>query len=169
MNVVITIGRAHGSGGRHIGKIIAEKLGIECYDTRFITEAAERNGISEKVFQSYNERPVNSLLYSIAMAGSAIPRLARNNTERPLHGVCPCCGAEVRQNPGRKVKRFCSDKCRNAWWNSRLEQVDRKAHYKFVCACCKKPFTAYGNAGRKYCSHECYIKDRFGGGQNAGK
>lgn len=85
MNVVITIGREHGSGGRYIGKIIAEKSGIECYDTRFITEAAKRNGINEKVFQAYNECPVNSLLYSIVMAGSAIPGLAWNNTERPLH------------------------------------------------------------------------------------
>lgn len=82
-------------------------------------------------------------------------------------GICPCCGAKVVQNPGRKAKKFCSDKCRNKWWNSHLDQVGRKAHYEFVCACCKKPFTAYGNAGRKYCSHECYIKDRFGGGQNA--
>jgi endogenous inhibitor of DNA gyrase (YacG/DUF329 family) len=84
-------------------------------------------------------------------------------------GTCPCCGAEVVQNPGRKAKKFCSDKCRNKWWNSRLDQVERKAHYEFVCAYCKKPFTAYGNAGRKYCSHECYIKDRFGGGQDAEK
>lgn len=82
-------------------------------------------------------------------------------------GNCPCCGVKVAQNPGRKAKRFCSDKCRNKWWNSRLDQVERKAHYEFVCAYCKKPFTAYGNAGRKYCSHECYIKDRFGGGQDA--
>ena len=79
-------------------------------------------------------------------------------------GICPCCGKEVQQNPGRKTKRFCSDKCRNAWWNSHPEQVERKALYKFVCACCKKPFTAYGNAGRKYCSHACYVADRFGGG-----
>ncbi len=84
-------------------------------------------------------------------------------------GTCPCCGAKVEQNPGRKAKKFCSDKCRNKWWNSRLDQVERKAHYEFVCAYCKKPFTAYGNAGRKYCSHECYIKDRFGGGQDAEK
>ena len=82
-------------------------------------------------------------------------------------GICPCCGAEVKQNPGRKAKRFCSDKCRNKWWNSHLDPVERKAHYEFVCACCKKPFTAYGNAGRKYCSHACYVADRFGGGQNA--
>ena len=32
------------------------------------------------------------------------------------------------------------------------------------CARCGKPFTAYGNAGRKYCSHSCYIADRFKGG-----
>ncbi len=76
-------------------------------------------------------------------------------------GTCPCCGGKVAQNPGRKAKRFCSDKCRNTWWNSRLDQVERKAHYEFVCAYCKKPFTAYGNAGRKYCSHECYVISRI--------
>ncbi len=77
--------------------------------------------------------------------------------------ICPYCGAEVEQNPGRKAKKFCSDKCRNKWWNSHLDQVKWKAHYKFVCACCKNPFTAYGNAGRKYCSRACYIRGRFGG------
>lgn len=81
--------------------------------------------------------------------------------------TCLCCGVEIRQNPGRKVKKFCSDKCRNKWWNSHLEQVERKAYYEFMCVYCKKPFTAYGNAGRKYCSHACYVADRFGGGQNA--
>lgn len=77
---------------------------------------------------------------------------------------CLCCGKAVRQNPGRKEKKFCSDGCRNRWWNSNLDKVDRRANYDFVCACCKKPFTAYGNANRKYCSHQCYIEDRFGGG-----
>ena len=79
-------------------------------------------------------------------------------------GICPCCGAEVKQNPGRKAKKFCSDKCRNKWWNSHPDQIERKARYEFVCAYCKKPFTAYGNAGRKYCCHACYVADRFGGG-----
>lgn len=31
-----------------------------------------------------------------------------------------------------------------------------------ACAHCGKPFTAYGNKERKYCSHNCYISDRFG-------
>lgn len=78
--------------------------------------------------------------------------------------VCLCCGVAVKQNPGRKKKKFCSDKCRNKWWNANLDKVNRKAVYEYECPHCKKPFTAYGNANRKYCSHECYIADRFGGG-----
>ena len=79
--------------------------------------------------------------------------------------VCGCenCGQPVIQNPGRKKKRFCSDRCRNAWWNSHQEQVNKKANYECTCAYCNKSFISYGNRHRKYCSHECYIEDRFGG------
>ena len=55
---------------------------------------------------------------------------------------CLCCGIPVVQTSGRKEKRFCSDSCRNKWWNSHLDQVQRKANYEYVCPCCKKPFTA---------------------------
>lgn len=95
----------------------------------------------------------------------------RNNISRAeitLSGderKCLCCGKPVKQNPGRKPKKFCSDRCRMQWWNNHLDQVQRKANYDFVCPVCKKPFTVYGNANRKYCSHECYIEDRFGGGR----
>lgn len=78
---------------------------------------------------------------------------------------CLSCGTKIIQTEGKKQKKFCSDKCRNKWWNSHLERVNRKADYEFVCLHCKKPFTAYGNANRKYCSHQCYIANRFGGGE----
>ena len=77
---------------------------------------------------------------------------------------CLMCGVAVAQNIGRKEKKFCSDICRNKWWNSHLDLVNRKANYKYACPCCKREFTVYGNSHRKYCSHECYIRDRFGGG-----
>lgn len=76
---------------------------------------------------------------------------------------CKNCGKPVQQTPHRKRKMFCSDHCRNTWWNSHLEQVQRKAIYEFTCPCCGKQFTVYGNKNRKYCSHECYIEHRFGG------
>ena len=80
--------------------------------------------------------------------------------------VCACenCGKPVNQNPGRKKKRFCCDKCRNAWWNSHMDLVKKKANYECTCEKCGKSFISYGNKDRKYCSHECYIEDRFGGG-----
>ena len=76
---------------------------------------------------------------------------------------CENCGEPLVQNPGRKKKRFCSDKCRNIWWNSHPDQVNKKANYNCVCANCNKNFISYGNKHRKYCSHKCYIDDRFGG------
>lgn len=79
-------------------------------------------------------------------------------------GFCLHCSSLLHQIPGRKKVKFCSDKCRTAWWNSHPEAVNRKAVYSFICTHCGKPFTAYGNAGRKYCSHACYIADRYKGG-----
>ena len=40
-NVVITIGREFGSGGREIGKKVADRLGIKFYDKELLQEAAE--------------------------------------------------------------------------------------------------------------------------------
>ena len=77
--------------------------------------------------------------------------------------LCRFCGKTVPENPGRKEKKFCSDFCRNKWWNSHLDRVNRKAVYHFTCPVCGREFSAYGNRNRKYCSHGCYIEDRFGG------
>ena len=64
---VVTIGRQYGSGGREIGKKLAEKTGAEFYDKELITLAAKKHGMSEKVFESVDEKPTNSLLYSLAV------------------------------------------------------------------------------------------------------
>ena len=85
----------------------------------------------------------------------------KSSGKKVLH-PCMNCGDEVPQNPGRKVKKFCSDKCRHAWWNRNLDQVNRKTNYNAVCKYCGKEFVVYGNSERKFCSHECYIADRFG-------
>ena len=70
---------------------------------------------------------------------------------------CKQCGKLIKIIPKRKPKIFCSDECRAEWWNTHPENVQRKAVYHFTCAHCGKPFTAYGNKGRKYCCHQCYI------------
>ena len=77
---------------------------------------------------------------------------------------CKKCGKKLTQSVGAKQKSFCSDECRLSWWKEHPEKVKRKAYYELTCAYCRKAFHSYGNKNRKYCSHECYIADRFGGG-----
>ena len=50
-NLIITIGRQFGSGGRQIGKRLAEELGIDFYDRALITAAAKKSGFSEELFE----------------------------------------------------------------------------------------------------------------------
>ena len=85
------------------------------------------------------------------------------DNEHKAEKLCINCGNPVIQQPGRKVKKFCSDICRTRWWNSHLDQVRRRAIYHFTCPACGKQFSAYGNAQRKYCSRACYLEGRYGG------
>lgn len=43
----------------------------------------------------------------------------RRHPEIPNTLLCEYCGKPVMQNEGRKAKRFCSDKCRVAYWNNK--------------------------------------------------
>ena len=65
--IVITIGRQFGSGGREIGKLIAEKLGINFYDKELISIAAKQSGLCEQIFETHDEKPTSSFLYSLVM------------------------------------------------------------------------------------------------------
>ena len=54
-NRVITISRQFGSGGRTIGKEVAEKLGIPCYDLELIEKAAEKSGLAKEFIADQGE------------------------------------------------------------------------------------------------------------------
>ena len=64
---IITVGRQFGSGGHKVGRILAERLGVKVYDKELLKVIAEESGICEKVLENYDEKPTNSLLYSIVM------------------------------------------------------------------------------------------------------
>lgn len=57
--MIFTIGRQVGSGGRLIGKIIAQRLGFEFYDSEILQMAAKESGIKDEFFEKSDER--NSL------------------------------------------------------------------------------------------------------------
>ncbi|MBQ7219909.1 MAG: cytidylate kinase-like family protein [Synergistaceae bacterium] len=56
MDMIITIGREFGSGGRELGRHLAEILGCAYYDREIITEIARRTSLSEKYIQHVTEQ-----------------------------------------------------------------------------------------------------------------
>ena len=66
-NIIITVGRQFGSGGHEIGRKLAKEMGLKLYDKELLKLVAEESGICEKVLENFDEKPTNSLLYSIVM------------------------------------------------------------------------------------------------------
>lgn len=60
--MVITIGRTFGSGGRIMGKALAERLGFKFYDAELIRMVSDETGINEGLFGETNERLKKSYL-----------------------------------------------------------------------------------------------------------
>ena len=63
---VITIARSYGSGGRTLGKLLAEELGINCYDREILRMASDDSGINEALFGQTDEKLKKSPLFRIA-------------------------------------------------------------------------------------------------------
>ena len=64
-NFVITIGRQFGSGGHTIGKILAEMLEVDFYDSEIIDEASKRSGVSTSYLEKADEKAPNFLEYAL--------------------------------------------------------------------------------------------------------
>ena len=58
---VITIARQYGSGGRTIGEMLADKLGIHFYDKELMKLASEDSGINERLFNTADEKVKQSV------------------------------------------------------------------------------------------------------------
>lgn len=54
--MIITIGREYGSGGRELGELLAKRLGIAYYDKEILTRAAQESGICEEVMEAHDEK-----------------------------------------------------------------------------------------------------------------
>ena len=68
---IITISREFGSGGRTIGKLVAEHLGIRCYDAELIQKLAAESGFDENYVKEAGEyTPAASLLLPSPTAAS---------------------------------------------------------------------------------------------------
>lgn len=55
-NIVVTIGRQFGSGGRELGQKLAKRLGFSYFDKELLSRAAEHSGVSREFFEQRDER-----------------------------------------------------------------------------------------------------------------
>jgi len=110
------------------------------------SKISEMLRISENTVKSFCRR--NSIVS---------PATVMNQEQMAEYG-CHQCGAPLTQTPGAKQKRFCSDKCRMAWWNAHPEAVNHKIVQQVTCKFCGQVFTSHGSRVRKYCSRSCYAQ-----------
>lgn len=70
---IITISRQFGSGGRTVGRLIAEKLGIPFYDKELVDQIALESGFAPKFVEENGEHSPGKSLLSYAFASSGVP------------------------------------------------------------------------------------------------
>ena len=82
---IIAISREFGSGGRTIGKLVAEKLGIEFYDKDIIKKVAEESGLTRKYVEHYGEfAPSSDQRFAYSFVG------LDEDSNSPLVQAKPC-------------------------------------------------------------------------------
>ena len=126
---IITISREFGSGGRIIGKRLAEKLGVPYYDRELLDRIAEESGFSREMIETAEKKAKNGFLYSLASAmgtGEAGPEslslnerffLAQFDTIRKIaeEGSCVIVGRCADYVLLRSEERRVGKECRSRW------------------------------------------------------
>lgn len=82
-NVVITIARGFGSGGKQIASRVAEDLGIHCYENRILTLASQMSGLDETLFAEVNEKVRGKNFFQSLISG--LPKTKTPKAEGEFH------------------------------------------------------------------------------------
>ena len=70
---IITISREFGSGGRTIGKLVAEHLGVQCYDAELIQKLAAESGFDENYIKEAGEYTPGGFLPLLSPTAASVP------------------------------------------------------------------------------------------------
>lgn len=70
---IITISREYGAGGRPVGRLIAEKLGIPFYDKQLVEKVARESGFAPKFIEEHGEHSPSGSMFSYAFAPQGVP------------------------------------------------------------------------------------------------
>ncbi len=70
---IITISRQFGSGGRTVGRLVAEKLGIPFYDKELVEQIALESGFAPKFVEENGEHAPSKSVFAYAFAPQGVP------------------------------------------------------------------------------------------------
>ncbi len=108
---IITISRQFGSGGREIGKKVADSLGISFYNKELIALAAKESGFSENIFEKADEAPSNSFLYSLAIGANPMGSLFIKNDDLLTNDKLFSIQSKVIRDIGKKESCLIVGRC----------------------------------------------------------
>ena len=80
--LIVTIARQYGSGGKTIGQMLAENLGVNCYNREILRMASDDSGIKEELFNQADEKLRNNPLFGNST------RIYKGGLIQPDHGGC---------------------------------------------------------------------------------
>lgn len=166
-NLIITISRQYGSGGRQIGQRLAKELGIPFYDKEIIDLAAKESGLAADFIRGQEQQLTQSLLFSIVTnftsgSGAFNPNMLSLSDQVYL--------AEAKAIRALADKGSCVMVGRCADW---VLEKDYQVLRVFICAPleqrCQRAVEEYGDAGEniqktvqnidkqraRYCQHYC--------------
>ena len=81
MNKIVKISREFGSGGREIGKRLADKLNLTYYDKEIITEISKETGLSEEYIRNISEKGIYPTAFNFGRSFASFGNLQSNQTE----------------------------------------------------------------------------------------
>ena len=70
---IITISREFGAGGRTVGHMVADKLGIPFYDGKLVEDIAKESGFAPKFVEEHSEHSPSGSVFSYAFAPQGVP------------------------------------------------------------------------------------------------
>lgn len=166
-NLIITISRQYGSGGRKIGQQLAKELNIPFYDKEIIDLAAKESGLAADFIRGQEQQLTQSLLFSIVTnftsnGGAFNPNMLSLSDQVYL--------AEAKAIRSLADKGSCVIVGRCADW---VLEKDYDVLRVFVCAPiearCKRAVEEYGDSAEniqktvlsidkqrsRYCQHYC--------------
>lgn len=128
--IIITISREYGSGGRYVGKLVADKLQIKLYDKEFVMKVAKETGLSEEFIEKNEQRrdsfdTLNNGYYSEYNNSNELfakeSEIIKNIAKKESCVIIGRCADSILQNNRNVIKVFI--------YNTMKEKIKRATKY----------------------------------------